>query len=276
MIAAAQLRGGESCDVISPQPSEQLFLSVSALLFVASAALTVVWCGRMSSMPGMPMPGGWKMSMTWMRMPGETWLHAAASFVAMWIIMMAAMMLPSLIPVLRSYRRVLRGEGESRLALLTALVGVGYFFVWTVFGAALFPLGASIASLEMRIPALARSVPVMAGAVALIAGALQFTPWKMHHLACCRQSPPCGHALPSHVGAWRHGISRGIHCSYCCANLTVILLVIGVMDLRAMVLVTAAITAERLAPEGRNVARLLGVLIVGAGLFLIARATALA
>ena len=56
---------------------ERAFLGVSALLFAASAAVTIVWCTSMSAMGGMPMPGGWTMSMTWMRMPGQTWPGAA-------------------------------------------------------------------------------------------------------------------------------------------------------------------------------------------------------
>ena len=62
--------------------SRQAFLGVSALLFAASAAGTIGWCGSMSAMGGMPMPGGWTMSMAWMRMPGQTWSDAAASFLA--------------------------------------------------------------------------------------------------------------------------------------------------------------------------------------------------
>jgi predicted metal-binding membrane protein len=79
--------------------------------------------------------------------------------------------------------------------------------------------------------------------------------------------------LPADAGtAWRHGLRLGLHCSYCCANLTAILLVIGVMDLFAMAVVTAAITVERLAPQGERVARATGAIIVAAGLFLILRA----
>ena len=55
----------------------------------------------------------------------------AAAFVGMWVVMMAAMMLPSLVPMLWRYRRAARRTGETRLGRLTALVGVGYFFVWT-------------------------------------------------------------------------------------------------------------------------------------------------
>src|SRR6266478_2366089 len=78
--------------------SQQAFFGVSALLFAASAAVTIVWCASMSVMGEMPMPGDWTMSMTWMRMPGQTWLGAAASFLGMWVVMMVAMMLPSLVP----------------------------------------------------------------------------------------------------------------------------------------------------------------------------------
>jgi predicted metal-binding membrane protein len=82
-----------------------MFLGISALIFAASAAVTIVWCASMSSMGGMTMPGGWTMSMTWMRMPGQSWPGAAASFLGMWIVMMVAMMLPSLVPMLARYRQ---------------------------------------------------------------------------------------------------------------------------------------------------------------------------
>jgi predicted metal-binding membrane protein len=59
-------------------------------------------------------------------------------------------------------------------------VGVGYFFVWTAFGMAAFPLGVALAAVEMQLPALARAVPIAVGVVVLIAGALQFTAWKAH------------------------------------------------------------------------------------------------
>jgi hypothetical protein len=82
---------------------------------------------------------------------------------------------PSLVPMLWRYRRAVGSTGETRLGRLTALVGVGYFFVWTVFGMAAFPLGVALAEVEMQQPALARAVPISVGGVVLIAGALQFT-----------------------------------------------------------------------------------------------------
>jgi len=122
-----------------------------------------------------------------------------------------------------------------------------------------------------------RAVPTAVGLVVLIAGALQFTAWKARHLAFCREAPGRGRTLPADAGtAWRHGRLRlGLHCSQCCVGLTAILLVIGVMELRAMAVVAAAITVERLAPAGERVARATGAVVVAAGLFLIARAAVL-
>jgi predicted metal-binding membrane protein len=260
----------------SDRPSEAAFVGVSALLFAGSATLTIAWCTSMSAMGGMPMPGGWTMSMAWMRMPSQTWPGAAASFLGMWVVMMVAMMLPSLVPMLRRYRQAVGRTGARHLGALTAIVGAGYFFVWTVFGMAVFPLGATLAELEMQQPTLARAVPIAAGVVVLIAGALQFSPWKARHLACCREAPGRGRTLPADARtAWRHGLSLGLHCSYCCASLMAILLVMGVMDLRAMAVVAAAVTVERLAPAGEHIARAFAVVVIGAGLFLTARATGL-
>ena len=260
----------------SERASQRAFFGASALLFTASTALTIVWCTSMSAMGEMPMPGGWTMSMAWMRMPGQTWPGAAASFLGMWVVMMVAMMLPSLVPMLCRYRRAVAETGATRLGRLTALVGVGYFLVWTVFGMVAFPLGVALATIQMQQPALARAVPIAVGVVVLIAGALQFTAWKASHLACCREAPGRDRTLPADVGtAWRHGLRLGLHCSYSSAGLTAILLVIGVMDLRAMAVVTAAITVERFAPAGERVARVIGVLVIAAGSFLIARAAGL-
>lgn len=262
--------------MVFQRTSEQSFLAVSALLFAASAAVTIAWSAAMSGMGGMPMPGDWTMSMTWMRMPGQTWSAAAASFIGMWVVMMMAMMLPSLVPMLRRYRRAVANTGEIRLGRLTTLVGVGYFVVWTALGLAVFPVGMALAALAMQQPALARAVPLAVGVVVLMAGVLQFTAWKAHHLAYCRQAPEPDRTLPTDAGtAFRHGLHLGLHCSRCCANLIAILLVVGVMDVRAMAVVAAAITIERLAPAGEQVARATGFIAVAAGLFLIARAAGL-
>src|SRR5207237_9689798 len=94
--------------------SHRACTGVSALLFATSAVLTVVWCASMSAMRGMPMPGGWTMSMVWMRIPEQTWPEAAASFIEMWGVMMVAMMLPSVMPVMWRYRQAVGNTSETR------------------------------------------------------------------------------------------------------------------------------------------------------------------
>jgi predicted metal-binding membrane protein len=257
----------------SGRASRRVFLGVSVLLCTGAVALTIVWCASMQAMGEMPMPGGWTMSMMWIRMCGPTWFRAWASFVGMWVVMMVAMMMPSLVPMLWRYRQAVGGTGEARLSRLTAVVGIAYFVVWTVPGMAAYPLGVALATAEMRWPALARAIPIAAGIVVLIGGALQFTTWKAQHLACCRQSLERGRVVRADaVTAWRHGLRLGVHCGYCCAGLTAAFLVTGVMDLRAMAAVTAAIAFERLAPDGGRIARVIGAVVVGVGLLLIARA----
>jgi predicted metal-binding membrane protein len=259
--------------MVSERASQQVFFGTSALLFIASAALTLALCSSMSAMGAMPMSGGWTMSMTWMRTPGQTWAAAAASFLTMWVVMMATMMLPSLVPMLWRYRQAVGSAGELRLASLTALAGLAYFLVWTFFGLAVYPLGAAVAAVVMDFPAMARVVPIAIGAIVLLAGAFQFTPWKSHSLACCRKMPGHDLILPADAGtAWQQGLHFGVHCCLSCTNLTLILLVTGMMDLKAMAVVTAAITAERLAPAGKRVAQAIGAVAVSTGLLLIVRA----
>jgi predicted metal-binding membrane protein len=225
----------------------------------------------------MPMSGSWAtMSMSWLPQPGQTWTSAAASFLGMWIVMMGPMMLPSLVPMLRRYRMAVGATGRTGLAPLTAVVAAGYFFVWLVFGMAVFPLGVAVAAVQMQHPGVSRAVPIADGVVVLMAGFLQLTTWKARHLAWCSHPPAA--CLKPPIGirvAWRHGLGLGVHCSQCCVGLMAILLVCGVMDLRAMVVVAAAITLERLPAASERVARAIGVGVVATGLFLIAHATRL-
>jgi predicted metal-binding membrane protein len=250
--------------------SDRTFLAIAALIFTISVAITILWCGSMSAMSGMSMPGGWTMSMAWMRMPGQTWPGAAATFLGMWIVMMLAMMLPSLVPMLWRYRQAIAAAAKERLGLLTAIAGAAYMSVWTLLGLAIYAIGVALATLEMQNTALARVVPTAAGVVVLTAGILQFTQWKARHLACCREATGSDNLLPATRGAaWRHGLRLGLHCVHCCAGLMAILLVMGVMDLRAMAVVGTAITLERLAPAASRIARIIGLAVVGSGLYLV-------
>jgi predicted metal-binding membrane protein len=253
--------------------SHSVFFGVCALLFIGSAALTIIESESMSPMHRMPMPGGWTMSMTWMRMPGQTWSAAAASFLGMWIVMMVAMMLPTLMPRLWSYRLSVGRTDPARAGRLTALVGIGYFCVWAVIGMTTYLLGVLMTALEMHQPLLARAVPWLTGVVVLIIGVIELTAWKAHQLECCRARAEGANMGSARAAcAWRHGVQLGFQCSRCCANLMAIALLVGIMDLGAMAVVGAAIMVERLAPADKGVARIIGSLVIAAGLGLMIRA----
>lgn len=260
--------------VIPRLTRDQVFWCVLALVFAASATAAMVSCNSMSTMRNMPMPGGWNMSMVWMRIPGQTWLGATASFLGMWIMMMIAMMLPSLAPVLHRYRRAIGPTPQARLYQLMLLFGLGYFLVWAVLGVAAFALGVALATLQMRSPGLARFVPMAIGIVVVIGATLQFTAWKSNQLTCCREAMKHERILPRDSGTvCKYGVRLGLHCCACCAGLTAIQLVVGVMDFRVMAIVAVAISAERVMPHGYHFARSSGVVLFVLGLFLIARAT---
>jgi predicted metal-binding membrane protein len=227
----------------------------------------------MWSMSEMPMPGGWTMSMVWIRMPGQTWASTSVAFLIMWVAMMGPMMLPALIPMLSRYRATMTAVSVPRLTSLTVGVSVGYFAVWTAMGAIVFPVGAGVAAIAMPYPSFSRAVPLVSAAVVVLAGVFQFTERKARHLACCAEMSRAEHAGQKTIGAaWRHGIALGLRCSACCANLMVILLVLGVMDLRVMAAVTAAITVERIGLFDRQAARATGTIVLGVGLWLAAAA----
>jgi len=204
------------------------------------------------------------------------WSWSAPSFLGMWVAMMAAMMLPSLAPGLWRYREASASSGATRPALFAALVGVAYFIVWTLFGMAVLPLGIAVEAVTMQLPGLARAAPVVVGAVIVMAGAFQLTRWKAHHLACCREALECSTLAPSARTAVRDGLRIGLHCCHSCFGFVAMLLAFGIMDFRAMAVVTAAITAERLARSGERIARATGALAIAAGLILIVRAGGLA
>jgi predicted metal-binding membrane protein len=211
------------------------------------------------------MPGGWALSTAWLPMCGQTWARAAASFIGMWAVMTMAMMLPSAAPMLWRVR-----------ARLVAFAATGYFLVWMAVGVIVFGAGAALAQLTTQVAAAARAVPLATGWVVLLAGAFQLTPWKAHSLRCCRPAWGSASAPPAvAAGALRYGVWLGLHCTRACAGLTFILLVVGVMEMRAMAAVAAAITIERLAPAGERAARATGMLAILAGACLVVRAVLL-
>jgi predicted metal-binding membrane protein len=251
-------------------------LAIAILLFAISAAASFAYCTSMS-MPGMPMPGGWTLSPLWLRMCAQTRPRAAAAFAGTWLATMAAMMMPALMPMLWRFRRSAATRYGAQASGLAVAVGVGYFLVWSAVGVLVYACGAMVVAAALRYAPFARTLPFAAGIVVAGAGLLQFSAWKARHLAacgdaCCRPGRNGAAAAQALRAALEHGMRAGLHCVCSSAGLTAASLAVGMMDWRTMVCVTAALTAERVAPHGRRVAQASGALGTAAGAALLARA----
>lgn len=175
----------------------------------------------------------------------------------MTVAMMVAMMLPSFAPTLWRRHRHLRAMRVPRAARQTTLFAAGYLGVWTAMGVALAAL-----------PAFALSPWATAGVV-LCAGALQCSRWKAKQLHRCRDACTSVQAESRNVMiSWLRGCRLGVDCCLSCAAPMAVLYVAGLMDVGMMMLITAAITAERVAPGGARIARLTGGVALMAGLLM--------
>jgi predicted metal-binding membrane protein len=196
--------------------------------------------------------------------PG-TDLGALGWFLGVWVVMMAAMMFPSMAPTAALYARMTRRRGLDQPLLFTA----SYLLVWGTVGLlayGVFELGRSLFGDVLAWHAGGRWV---AGGVLALTAVYELTPLKNACLAHC-QSPLgflLGHWRDGRRGAVEMGARHAVWCLGCCAGLMVALFALGVMSLTWMVLVAALIALEKTLPWPRavtwGIAGLLLVLAVG-------------
>jgi predicted metal-binding membrane protein len=198
---------------------------------------------------------------------------ALGFYVGVWVVMMAAMMFPSISPMVLTYARIQRGRRErgkpgSGPVPIALFVG-GYLAAWTAFGLAAFGLlelgrGLSIDALGWD-----SAGPYVAGGVIIAAAVYQLTPAKDVCLRKCRGPIEfvLGYWKPGYSGALRMGVEHGAWCVGCCWALMAALFALGVMSVGWMALVAALIATEKLLPwktvANRGVAVLLAILAVG-------------
>jgi predicted metal-binding membrane protein len=225
----------------------------------------------------MPMPGGWSMSMAWMRMASQSPPTHAGMFLVMWTAMMIAMMLPSVMPAVLLHQRLIsrrielgRPAAGSQLFLLA-----GYFSVWVAFGMVAYAAGMTLAAAAMRSMRVSLFIPAATGAALAAAGVYQLTQWKQTCLRHCR-SPLEFFARHDHSTAadsWRVGLHHGAYCAGCCWGLMVIQLALGVMSLPLMAVVALIILLEKQWSHGPALARIVGAASLAGGILLALRAT---
>ena len=208
-------------------------LSLVALLLVLAVA---AWWSTADRMAGMDAGPG-------------TALGALSWFLGVWVVMMAAMMFPSLAPTAALYARMTRQRGLDRALLFTS----GYLVAWGLAGAGAFGLFALGRSLLGGVLAWHAGGRWFAAGVLAAAALYELTPVKDVCLAKCRR--PLGFL----VGAWHDGrwgaVEMGVRCGGwclgCCWTLMAALFALGVMSLTWMAVVAALITLEKLLPWRR-------------------------
>jgi len=252
MAAELQLRNPAGDDEASPPVG---FMAVCILAFAVGVWGTVYFCRSMCC--ELEMPGGWTMSMMWMRMRGQTWAGSAVSFLLMWLAMMVAMMLPSAVPTFLHTKR------ESRSL---SVMAAGYFAIWLAAGVALYLMGVVFSAAVTHSEIFSRAIPVLSGAALILGGAIQLTHWKISRLLRCRSPFGCVTSCPDDDADFRLGCKQGAACCACCAAPMMIQLVLGIMNPFVMIVVALVIAAEKLLPRPAIVARLVGIATIIGGM----------
>lgn len=229
-----------------------------ALLF-QGAGMPGTSMGNAGDMGGMPATTGAEL------------LASGAAYVVAWGVMMAAMMLPSAIPMVALYSAISRNrQRTSQRAPSTALFALVYLLVWVAVGVPVYALSVLLAQLTGANAAAAALAPYGIAAILVIAGLYQFSPLKRACLRVCRS--PLGFIM----GNWRDGywgtlrlaLRHAVACLGCCVALMVVLVTAGAMGLAWVTLIAIVVFAEKILPFGDWTARITGGALVLLGVLL--------
>ena len=246
-----------------PLPRERNLILASLLVLAAAGWALLIW---QAARPGDGMAMGLTMGL------------GAPLFLAMWVAMMVAMMFPTAAPMILTFARVHAGKRQRGQAYVPTWVFVGaYLLIWTLFGALAYLLAVGAERLAGRSMWLMENAARLGGVVLVLAGLYQLSPLKRACLTKCRS--PLDFLLTSwrdgYGGAFRMGLEHGLYCLGCCWLLFVILFPLGVMNVAAMVVITALIFAEKSLPAGRRIGQVAAAALIAYGLVAVFVPTAL-
>jgi predicted metal-binding membrane protein len=200
--------------------------------------------------------------------PGDS-----VTFVALSAVMMAAMMLPSAVPLIEAYRGIVKlDEGSAGALVESAAFALGYVAVWTAVTALAVP---ALVALGF-IGAMGGGALFVPGAIVTAAGLYQFTGWKKFCLRHCRSPMDfiATHFRKGRAGALRMGLSHALYCLGCCWLVMLLWFVAGAMSLLWMGVFAALILAEKVWSRGELLSRVLGAAAVAAGALMLYFASA--
>jgi predicted metal-binding membrane protein len=269
------------CEIVNLVPTPAAVLRRDRIIVILALGLLtglawsyLLWRSLDMSMAGMDMTGFRVIpsGMALMVPADMPWRAMEFIFVfAMWTVMMVGMMTPSAAPMILMYARVGRQiQAHGRPLAATVWFATAYFLVWIAF--ALLATLVQWAFERTVLLEMATTSTVVGGLLFVAAGSYQWTRLKDACLTQC-QKP---FAFPMRQGGFRGdvpgalmlGVRHGAYCVGCCWALMALLLVGGVMNVLWIVLLALLILLEKVAPFGRQIALLAGVVLIAAGMWL--------
>lgn len=209
-----------------------------------------------------------------MKRTGLAWsAQDAGWFVAMWGVMMAAMMLPSAMPMVLLYRTVSgKLSGDDEHVIPPSLFAAVYLAVWLLAGIPVYATDVAVARLAAQSVRLSGAVPYGVGIVLIAAGAYQLSAFKRECLRKCKSPLQflTEHWQNGYFGTLRVALRHALYCLGCCGALMTILVVAGAMNLVWVLIITVIVFAEKVLPYGEWTARATGaaLILLGAGVML--------
>ena len=190
-------------------------------------------------------------------------------FLAVWLVMMAAMMFPAAAPMILTFARVQAGKRQQGGAPVSTWLFVGaYLAVWGAVGVIAYVAAAGAEQLGNAVPWIGSNGPRLGGAILVAAGIYQLTPLKHVCLRQCRS--PIAFVLTSWrdgaAGALQMGVRHGLYCLGCCWLLFAILFPLGMWNLALLALVTLLIFAEKSLPFGNRLSGAIAAVLVAYGI----------
>ncbi len=240
-------------------------LVISGIVCIAA----ISWAYMLYLAGGMGNSMGMEMAMP--RMQGWETVDFVLIFV-MWAVMMVAMMTPSATPMILTFSRINRNRHEQRDPIVaTGAFLAGYLVVWTVFSAVATAAQWGLHRAALLSPMMVSNNPLLGGMLLIGAGVFQFTSLKHACLAHCRS--PIGFFLTGwregNKGAFFMGVHHGIYCVGCCWLLMALLFVAGVMNLLWVATIAVYVLVEKVFPAGHRVSQVIGLCIIGSGLWMV-------
>jgi predicted metal-binding membrane protein len=249
---------------------------VSALVAVIVAAWVWILVGAGTGMSAVAMTQMAGMPDMDMMMARAVWTPEYAGLIlAMWWVMMVAMMLPGAAPMLLLFARVNRAQkARDRPYVATGVFAAGYLMAWGGFSALAAAVQWGLEQLDLLSPMMTTTSYWLGGAILLAAGAWQLTPIKGVCLRHCR-SPLSFIAQkwrPGRLGAFRMGIEHGAFCLGCCWFLMGLLFFGGIMNLFWIAGLAGFVLLEKTIPMGHWLGRIAGIAAAAWGLVLLVAA----